>query len=58
MNTQYVMNNFSLEGRKAIVTGAAQGMGRSIAVIRAWVEDAAGAVCAEGVYTFRLKPME
>ena len=31
MNTQYVMNNFSLEGRKAIVTGAAQGMGRSIA---------------------------
>ena len=33
-------------------------MGRSIAVIRAWVEDAAGAVCAEGVYTFRLKPME
>ena len=33
-------------------------MGRSIAVIRAWVEDAAGAVCAEGVYTFRLEPME
>ena len=33
-------------------------MGRSIAVIRAWVEDAAGAVCAEGVYTFRLKPLE
>ena len=33
-------------------------MGRSIAVIRAWVEDAAGAVCAEGVYTFRLKPVE
>ena len=33
-------------------------MGRSIAVIRAWVEDAVGAVCAEGVYTFRLKPME
>ena len=31
MNTQYVMNNFSLEGRKAIVTGAAQGIGRSIA---------------------------
>ena len=31
MNKQYVMDNFSLEGRKAIVTGAAQGMGRSIA---------------------------
>ena len=33
-------------------------MGRSIAVIRAWVEDTEGAVCAEGIYTFRLKPME
>ena len=33
-------------------------MGRSIAVIRAWVEDPEGTVCAEGIYTFRLKPME
>ena len=33
-------------------------MGRSIAVIRAWVEDTKGTVCAEGIYTFRLKPME
>ncbi len=33
-------------------------MGRSIAVIRAWVEDTEGPVCAEGIYTFRLKPME
>mgnify|MGYP002660635554 FL=1 len=33
-------------------------MGRSIAVIRAWVEDTEGTVCAEGIYTFRLKPME
>ena len=32
-------------------------MGRSIAVIRAWVEDTEGTVCAEGIYTFRLKPM-
>ena len=33
-------------------------MGRSIAVIRAWVADAAGTVCADGVYTFRMKPVE
>ena len=33
-------------------------MGRSIAVIRAWVEDTEGTVWAEGIYTFRLKPME
>ena len=33
-------------------------MGRSIAVIRAWVEDTEGTVCAEGIYTFRLKPRE
>ena len=33
-------------------------MGRSIAVIRAWVEDTEGTACAEGIYTFRLKPME
>lgn len=33
-------------------------MGRSIAVIRAWVEDTEGTVCAEGIYTFRLKTME
>ena len=33
-------------------------MGRSIAVIRAWVEDTEGTVCAEGIYTFRLEPME
>lgn len=33
-------------------------MGRSIAVIRAWVEDTEVTVCAEGIYTFRLKPME
>ena len=31
MNTEYILSNFSLEGRKAIVTGSAQGMGRSIA---------------------------
>lgn len=28
---EYIMKNFSLEGRTAIVTGAAQGMGRSMA---------------------------
>lgn len=33
-------------------------MGRSIAVIRAWVEDAAGTVCADGMYTFRMKQPE
>lgn len=33
-------------------------MGHSIAVIRAWVEDAAGTVCADGVYTFRMKQPE
>lgn len=31
MNTEYILSNFSLGGRKAIVTGSAQGMGRSIA---------------------------
>ena len=42
------------------LTSHAEGvrMGRSIAVIRAWVEDDGGTVCAEGVYTFRLKPVE
>lgn len=33
-------------------------MGRSITVMRAWVEDDGGMVCAEGVYTFRMKPLE
>lgn len=46
------------QGAHLISRAEAVRMGRSIAVIRAWVEDAAGAVCAEGVYTFRLKPME
>lgn len=33
-------------------------MGRSICVIRARVEDENGTVCADGVYTFRMKQME
>lgn len=33
-------------------------MGRSICVIRARVEDEDGTVCADGVYTFRMKQME
>lgn len=31
--------------------------GRSIGVIRAWVEDLNGTVCAEGTYTMRLRPL-
>ncbi len=30
--------------------------GRNIGVIRAWVEDENGTVCAEGTYTMRLRP--
>ena len=30
-------------------------MGRSITVMRAWVTDGDGTVCAEGTYTFRMK---
>lgn len=30
-------------------------LGRSIAVIRAWVTDESDTLCAEGTYTFRLK---
>ena len=30
-------------------------MGRSITVMRAWVTDEAGTICAEGTYTFRMK---
>ena len=30
-------------------------MGRSIVVMRTWVTDSAGALCAEGTYTFRMK---
>lgn len=46
--------------------GAAQGdmllghaqaihMGRTIVVMRAWVTDASGTLCADGTYTFRMK---
>ena len=31
-------------------------MGRSITVMRAWVTDGEGTTCAEGTYTFRMKP--
>lgn len=30
-------------------------MGHSIVVMRAWVEDDSGTVCADGIYTFRMK---
>lgn len=30
-------------------------MGHSIVVMRAWVEDDGGTVCADGIYTFRMK---
>lgn len=30
-------------------------MGRSLVVMRAWVTDAQGALCADGTYTFRMK---
>ena len=33
-------------------------MGKTIHVIRARVEDEDGTVCADGVYTFRMKQME
>ena len=46
------------QGDRLISRAEAVRMGRSIAVIRAWVEDAAGTVCADGVYTFRMKPPE
>ena len=46
------------QGRHLISHAEAVRMGRNIAVIRAWVEDTEGTVCAEGIYTFRLKPME
>lgn len=51
---------FLAPARGARLTSRAEAvrMGRSIAVVRAWVEDAEGTVCAEGVYTFRLKPVE
>ena len=54
MNKQYVMDNFSLEGRKAIVTGAAQGMGRSIAEA---LHDA-GAIVALVDYSASVKETE
>ncbi len=31
-------------------------MGRSITVMRAWITDEGGTTCAEGTYTFRMKP--
>ena len=46
------------QGDRLISRAEAVRMGRSIAVIRAWVEDAAGTVCADGVYTFRMKQTE
>lgn len=46
------------QGDRLISRAEAVRMGRSIAVIRAWVEDAAGTVCADGVYTFRMKQPE
>lgn len=35
---------------------AAIRMGRTIVVMRAWVTDGRGSTCAEGTYTFRMKP--
>lgn len=46
------------QGDRLVSRAEAVRMGRSIAVIRAWVEDAAGTVCADGVYTFRMKQPE
>ena len=46
------------QGDRLISRAEAVRMGHSIAVIRAWVEDAAGTVCADGVYTFRMKQPE
>lgn len=46
------------QGDRLISRAEAVRMGRSIAVIRAWVEDAAGTVCADGMYTFRMKQPE
>ena len=46
------------QGDRLISRAEAVRMGRSIAVIRAWVEDTAGTVCADGVYTFRMKQPE
>ena len=46
------------QGDRLTSRAEARPPGRSIAVIRAWVEDAAGTVCADGVYTFRMKQPE
>ena len=41
-----------------VLLGHAQAihMGRTIVVMRAWVTDASGTLCADGTYTFRMKP--
>lgn len=40
-----------------VLLGHAQAihMGRTIVVMRTWVTDASGALCADGTYTFRMK---
>ena len=40
-----------------VLLGHAQAihMGRTIVVMRAWVTDASGTLCADGTYTFRMK---
>lgn len=43
------------EGEKLYSHAEAVRLGRSIAVIRAWVTDEKETLCAEGTYTFRLK---
>ncbi len=43
------------EGSKLFSHAEAIRLGRSIAVIRAWVTDDQQTLCAEGTYTFRLK---
>ena len=43
-------------GTKIYSHAQAVRMGRSITVMRAWVTDEDGTTCAEGTYTFRMKP--
>ena len=42
-------------GRDRLGHAQAIHMGRTIVVMRAWVTDASGTLCADGTYTFRMK---
>jgi gluconate 5-dehydrogenase len=59
MNTSYLTQNFGLQGRTALVTGAAQGIGLSIATAlghagaRVVINDLQEALCAETVQALR-----